>query len=350
MSRNKDDIEEFSKRIVKVLKLDGNAGTSPIQLDIEQKTTLSSDACEISVFMEKDSGPSLGRRLTSDKSNHSSSNGSHTANIHRDCVLVLGDVKNIKRAATNGEYIDCKKNGFSLTIAPNDGSYLQMLLFPLNGLALILFQIQSDTESLYIVSILVVLDLSKFANPLYSLRDKDLLKSKDPQVVVAALKLPILNHNEFDLWKMRIEQYFLMKDYSHWEVILNGDSPTPIRIVGGVVQSIAPTTAEQRLAKKNELKARGTLLMALPNKHQLKFNIHKDAKTLMEAIGNSLEEIKKQRKFRRLFSNINMKTSVAQAQKALIKYMIGFKSLLAKFMSFRNTKTKQWLLWKPRKC
>nr|GEV71906.1 hypothetical protein [Tanacetum cinerariifolium] len=35
---------------------------------------------------------------------------------------------------------------------------------------------------------------------------------------------------------------------------------------------------------KNELKARGTLLMALPDKHQLMFNIHKDAKTLMEAV------------------------------------------------------------------
>nr|GEY03938.1 hypothetical protein [Tanacetum cinerariifolium] len=45
-----------------------------------------------------------------------------------------------------------------------------------------------------------------------------------------------------------------------------------------------PTTTEQRLARKNELKARGTLLMALPDKHQLKFNSHKDAKTLMEAI------------------------------------------------------------------
>nr|GEZ26958.1 putative ribonuclease H-like domain-containing protein [Tanacetum cinerariifolium] len=47
---------------------------------------------------------------------------------------------------------------------------------------------------------------------------------------------------------------------------------------------VAPTTAEQRFARKNELKARVTLLMALPDKHQLKFNIHKDAKTLMEAI------------------------------------------------------------------
>nr|GFB37111.1 hypothetical protein [Tanacetum cinerariifolium] len=47
---------------------------------------------------------------------------------------------------------------------------------------------------------------------------------------------------------------------------------------------VALTTAKQRLARKNELKARGTLLMALPDKHQLKFNPHKDAKSLMEAI------------------------------------------------------------------
>nr|GEZ67315.1 ribonuclease H-like domain-containing protein [Tanacetum cinerariifolium] len=40
----------------------------------------------------------------------------------------------------------------------------------------------------------------------------------------------------------------------------------------------------RKLARKNELKARGTLLMALPDKHQLKFNSHKDAKSLMEAI------------------------------------------------------------------
>nr|GEY34943.1 ribonuclease H-like domain-containing protein [Tanacetum cinerariifolium] len=72
--------------------------------------------------------------------------------------------------------------------------------------------------------------------------------------VVSAAKLPILNPNEFDLWKMRIEQYFLMTDYSLWEVILNGDSPAPIRVIEGVVQPVAPTTAEQRLARKNELK------------------------------------------------------------------------------------------------
>nr|GEV89558.1 hypothetical protein [Tanacetum cinerariifolium] len=104
------------------------------------------------------------------------------------------------------------------------------------------------------------------------------------ELVVVSAKLPILNPNEFDLWKMRIKQYFLMTDYSLWEVILNGDSPTPTRVVDGIVQVVAPTTVEQRLTKKNELKARGTLLMALPDKHQLKFNAHKDAKSLMEAI------------------------------------------------------------------
>nr|GEW70216.1 hypothetical protein [Tanacetum cinerariifolium] len=95
---------------------------------------------------------------------------------------------------------------------------------------------------------------------------------------------------------MRIEQYFLMTDYSFWEVILISDSLSPTRVIKGVVQLVAPTTAEQKLARKNELKARGTLLMALPDKHQLKFNIHKDAKTLMEAIEERFSENKETKK------------------------------------------------------
>ncbi|GJT82106.1 hypothetical protein Tco_1056448 [Tanacetum coccineum] len=68
------------------------------------------------------------------------------------------------------------------------------------------------------------------------------------------------------------------------EVIVNGDSPPPKRTVDGVEQTYPPTTAEENSARKNELKARGTLLMALSNEHQLKFNTYKCAKTLMEAI------------------------------------------------------------------
>nr|GEV58215.1 hypothetical protein [Tanacetum cinerariifolium] len=75
-----------------------------------------------------------------------------------------------------------------------------------------------------------------------------------------------------------------MTDYSLWEVIINGDSPAPIFVIDGVVRPATILSADQKLAIRNELKAHGTLLMALPDKHQLKFNSHKDAKTLIEAI------------------------------------------------------------------
>ncbi|GJY48656.1 ribonuclease H-like domain-containing protein [Tanacetum coccineum] len=68
------------------------------------------------------------------------------------------------------------------------------------------------------------------------------------------------------------------------KVIVNGDSPPPKRTVDGVEKTYPPTTAKEKLARKNELKAIGTLLTALPNKHQLKFNTYKCAKSLIEAI------------------------------------------------------------------
>nr|GEW85693.1 retrovirus-related Pol polyprotein from transposon TNT 1-94 [Tanacetum cinerariifolium] len=54
---------------------------------------------------------------------------------------------------------------------------------------------------------------------------------------------------------MRIEQYFLMTDYSLWEVILNEDSPIPTIVVDGIVQAVAHRSTEQKLARRNELKA-----------------------------------------------------------------------------------------------
>ncbi|GJU78595.1 hypothetical protein Tco_1275665 [Tanacetum coccineum] len=101
-------------------------------------------------------------------------------------------------------------------------------------------------------------------------------------------RLPILNLGEYDLWLMRIEQYFLMTDYSLWEVILNGNKVLK-RIVEEVEQEYEPTSAEEKQDRRNKMKARGTLLMALPNKDQLKFYSYKDAKLLMEAIEKSSE-------------------------------------------------------------
>ncbi|GJU35498.1 hypothetical protein Tco_1183852 [Tanacetum coccineum] len=96
-------------------------------------------------------------------------------------------------------------------------------------------------------------------------------------------RLPILNPTNYDLWLMRIEQYFLMTDYSLWEVIKNGNKVLK-RTVGIVKQEYEPITAEEKQDMRNEMKARATLLMALPNKDQLKFHSYQDAKLLMEAI------------------------------------------------------------------
>ncbi|GJS01447.1 hypothetical protein Tco_0317955 [Tanacetum coccineum] len=49
-------------------------------------------------------------------------------------------------------------------------------------------------------------------------------------------------------------------------------------------QITIPLTTEEKVQKKNDVKARSMLLMALPNEHLLTFNQYKDAKTLFAAI------------------------------------------------------------------
>nr|GEU88081.1 putative ribonuclease H-like domain-containing protein [Tanacetum cinerariifolium] len=54
-----------------------------------------------------------------------------------------------------------------------------------------------------------------------------------------------------------------------------------------VETAIAPATAEEKAQRRLELKERSTLLMGIPNEHQLKFNSMKDAKSLLHAIKKS---------------------------------------------------------------
>ncbi|GJR68908.1 hypothetical protein Tco_0014973 [Tanacetum coccineum] len=98
------------------------------------------------------------------------------------------------------------------------------------------------------------------------------------------------------------------------KLIVNGESPPPKRTIDGVEQTYSPTTAEEKLARKNELNARGTLLMALPNEHQLKFNSYKNAKSLMEAIekrfGGNKESKKTQKTLlKKQYENFNGSSS-----------------------------------------
>ncbi|GJU13740.1 putative ribonuclease H-like domain-containing protein [Tanacetum coccineum] len=70
-------------------------------------------------------------------------------------------------------------------------------------------------------------------------------------------KLPFLKQGEYDMWRLRIEQYFQVQDYALWDVIENGNS----------FKLVAQTTTN----------ADGTLTSLIPDPY-------KDAKTLFAAI------------------------------------------------------------------
>ncbi|GJZ56834.1 ribonuclease H-like domain-containing protein [Tanacetum coccineum] len=129
------------------------------------------------------------------------------------------------------------------------------------------------------------------------------------------IKLPILQPGEYDLWKMRMEQYLQCIDYTLWEIVENGNAPIVTKTVDGKETVIPPISVEEKAqrraelkARSTELKARSTLLMALPNENQLKFNSYKDAKTLMQAIENRFGEVIEQtyERLQKLISQLEM--------------------------------------------
>ncbi|GJV69917.1 ribonuclease H-like domain-containing protein [Tanacetum coccineum] len=71
--------------------------------------------------------------------------------------------------------------------------------------------------------------------------------------MVAASKVPMLKPGEFELWRMRIEQYIQMIDYALWEVIENENTTPKIAVVKGVKKVIPPATVEEKAQKRLEL-------------------------------------------------------------------------------------------------
>ncbi|GJR73913.1 putative ribonuclease H-like domain-containing protein [Tanacetum coccineum] len=74
---------------------------------------------------------------------------------------------------------------------------------------------------------------------------------QDSTHMVAASKVPMLKPGEFELWRMRIEQYIQMIDYALWEVIENGNAPKTT-VVEGVEKVMPPTTTEEKAQKRLE--------------------------------------------------------------------------------------------------
>nr|GEY54462.1 hypothetical protein [Tanacetum cinerariifolium] len=104
----------------------------------------------------------------------------------------------------------------------------------------------------------------------------------------------MLKQGDYEMWRLKIKQYFQVQDYALWDVIENGNAFKPVaqtttNDAGTSTTHIpGPVTTDEKAQKKNDVKA-----------HLMTFNQYKDAKTLFAAIetrfgGN--EAIKKTQK------------------------------------------------------
>ncbi|GJS22505.1 putative ribonuclease H-like domain-containing protein [Tanacetum coccineum] len=133
-------------------------------------------------------------------------------------------------------------------------------------------------------------------------------------------KLPILKLGEYEMWEIRIKQYFQIQDYALWEVIENGNSWVPIPVTAPdsgpstALKMTVPSTTEEKICKKNDVKARSLLLMALPNEHQLTFNQYADAQSMFIAIkarfgGNDATKKTQKALLKQQYENFNATSS-----------------------------------------
>ncbi|GJU95508.1 hypothetical protein Tco_1320264 [Tanacetum coccineum] len=123
-----------------------------------------------------------------------------------------------------------------------------------------------------------------------------------PPPTITAIKIPIIRKGEYDIWSMRMRQYICHTDHNLWDVIVNGDleeEPVPTGDQSGPFAPLAPKTATQLAARRNQERVKSILLLAIPDEYLLKFHNVADAKSLWEAIksrfGGNIESKKMQK-------------------------------------------------------
>ncbi|GJX54359.1 hypothetical protein Tco_0282728 [Tanacetum coccineum] len=132
----------------------------------------------------------------------------------------------------------------------------------------------------------------------------------------------MLKTRDYDLLSMRMEKYLTHTDYALWEVIVIGDAPA---IASASVEGpIPPKTVEQKLVRKNELKAKSIMLLVIPNVHMLKFHRIMDAKSLFKAIKNRFGGNKESKKMQKSILKQNYENFVASGQEGLDKVYDSF--------------------------
>ncbi|GKE13697.1 hypothetical protein Tco_1421274 [Tanacetum coccineum] len=136
-----------------------------------------------------------------------------------------------------------------------------------------------------------------------------------------------------------MEQYLTHTDYDLWEVIVNGDASA---IASASAEGpIPPKTVEQKLPRKNELKAKSTLLLAIPeikwpvfqylglHQHLLKFHGIKDAKTLWEEIKTRFRGNKESKKTQKTILKQQYENFTASKSEGLDKTYDRFQKLIS---------------------
>ncbi|GKC54745.1 putative ribonuclease H-like domain-containing protein [Tanacetum coccineum] len=91
---------------------------------------------------------------------------------------------------------------------------------------------------------------------LYSIKEMDLETTQNNVIT----KLPLLKQGDYEMWKLRIEQYFQVQDYALWEVIEYGNSFKPVARTTTNADDTStltipgPVTTEEKAQKKMMLK------------------------------------------------------------------------------------------------
>ncbi|GKF19403.1 hypothetical protein Tco_0068041, partial [Tanacetum coccineum] len=137
----------------------------------------------------------------------------------------------------------------------------------------------------------------------------------------------MLKTGDYDLSSMRMEQYLTHTDYALWEVIVNGDAPAIAS--ANAKGPIPPKTPKQRLARKNEFKAKRTLLLDIPDEHLLKFYGIKDAKSLWEAIKTKFGGNKESKKMHKTILKQQYENFIASKSEGLNKTYDRFQKLIS---------------------
>nr|GFC15744.1 hypothetical protein [Tanacetum cinerariifolium] len=104
-------------------------------------------------------------------------------------------------------------------------------------------------------------------------------------------KIPVLDTGKFEQWQFQIQQYLQHEHYALWE---SGRTIT--------------LTTDDMQKKKNDVKARTTLLLYFPDEHQLRFSKYKTAKELWAAIlkifgGNEATKKRKKNLLKQQYGN-----------------------------------------------